>query len=247
MRQVAQITEHVCDSDVTVLIRGESGVGKELVARATHDPSARRQMPFVKVNCAALPADLIESELFGHEKGAFTGAAATRLGKFERAHRGTILLDEIGEMRPALQAKLLQVLQDGQFTRLGSNKTVTADARVLAATNQDLKGILQRCEFREDLYYRLKVVETVVPPLRERREEILPLADFFLAKYADRYKRPVRTLLPGLWRLFQEYNWPGNARELENTIQRFVILQDERLVARELSRHRLEEPRSTPR
>jgi two-component system response regulator AtoC len=246
MPEVAQIIEQVCDSDVTVLIRGESGVGKELVARGIHHRSPRRQMPFVKVNCAALPAELIESELFGHEKGAFTGAAATRIGKFEQAHRGTILLDEIGEMRPALQAKLLGVLQDGEFTRLGSNKTVTADARVLAATNQNLEELIRCGRFREDLYYRLKVIEAVVPPLRERREEILPLADFFMAKYSERYKRPVRMLPPELWRLFQAYEWPGNVRELENTIKRFVILQDEQLVARELSRPRLEKPSGAP-
>ena len=246
MRQIAQIIEQVCDSDVTVLIRGESGVGKELVARAIHERSSRRQMPFVKVNCAALPAELVESELFGHEKGAFTGAAVTRIGKFEQAHRGTILLDEIGELRPALQAKLLQVLQDGEFTRLGSNRTVTTHARVLAATNQDLESLLQRGEFREDLYFRLKVIETVVPPLRERREEILPLADFFMAKYSERYKRPRRMLPPELWRLFQAYGWPGNVRQLENTIKRFVILQDEQLLARELSTSGPQEQNGAP-
>jgi len=235
MRQVAQIIEQVSDSDVTVLIRGESGVGKELVARAIHDRSARRRKPFVKVNCAALPAELLESELFGHEKGAFTGAAVTRIGKFEQAHLGTILLDEIAELRPGLQAKLLQVLQDGAFTKLGSNTTVNIDVRVLAATNQNLEELLQRGEFREDLYYRLKVIETTVPPLRERPDEILPLTDFFMAKYSERYNRRARVLSPEILRLFQTYDWPGNVRELENTIKRLVILQDEQLVARELS------------
>ena len=235
MRQVVQIIEQVSDSDVTVLIRGESGVGKELVARAIHDRSARRRKPFVKVNCAALPAELLESELFGHEKGAFTGAAVTRIGKFEQAHLGTILLDEIAELRPGLQAKLLQVLQDGAFTKLGSNTTVNIDVRVLAATNQNLEELLQRGEFREDLYYRLKVIETTVPPLRERPDEILPLTDFFMAKYSERYNRRARVLSPEILRLFQTYDWPGNVRELENTIKRLVILQDEQLVARELS------------
>src|SRR5439155_26347499 len=162
MQQVALIIEQVADSDVTVLIRGESGVGKELVARGIHQRSTRRTKPFVKVNCAALPAELLESELFGHERGAFTGAATSRIGKFEQAHLGTIFLDEIGEMKPALQAKLLHVLQDAEFTKLGSNKRVNIDVRILAATNQNLEEMLQRGDFREDLYYRLKVIETVV-------------------------------------------------------------------------------------
>ena len=157
------------DSDVTVLIRGESGVGKELVARAIHQRSPRKDRPFVKVNCAALPAELLESELFGHEKGAFTGAATTRIGKFEQADTGTIFLDEIGEMKAALQAKLLHVLQDAQFTKLGSNKPINVDVRVVAATNRDLEAMMLSGEFREDLYYRLKVIEVTVPPLRERR------------------------------------------------------------------------------
>ena len=235
MRQLAQIIEQASGSDVTVLIRGETGVGKELVARGIHQRSARREQPLVKVNCAALPAELLESELFGHEKGAFTGAAVTRIGKFEQAHLGTLLLDEIGGMRPALQAKLLDVLQDAEVTKLGSNKTVHIDVRVLAATNQNLEEMMQRGEFREDLYYRLKVIETTVPPLRERREEILPLTDFFIAKYSGRYSRPARLLSPAVRQLFQAYDWPGNIRQLENMIKRFVILQDEQLVTRELS------------
>jgi two-component system response regulator AtoC len=246
MRQVAQIIEQVRDSDVTVLIRGESGVGKELVARQIHHRSARRQMPFVKVNCAALPAELIESELFGYEKGAFTGAEVTRIGKFEQAHLGTILLDEIGEMTPALQAKLLQVLQDAEITKLGSNHPVRIDVRVLAATNRNLEEMLRREAFREDLYYRLNVIETVVPPLRERRDEILPLTDFFIAKYSAHYRRPTRVLSAEVRLLFEAYDWPGNIRELENMIKRFVILQDEHLVARELSMPRLAMARTAP-
>jgi DNA-binding NtrC family response regulator len=236
MQTIATVIEQVSDSDVTVLIRGESGVGKELVARAIHTRSPRRDRPFVKVNCAALPAELLESELFGHEKGAFTGAATTRIGKFEQADTGTIFLDEIGEMKPALQAKLLHVLQDGQFTKLGSNKPINIDVRVVAATNRDLEAMMAAGEFREDLYYRLKVIEVTVPPLRERRAEILHLTDFFMDRYARRYNRPVRALSPELHQLFLGYDWPGNIRELENMVKRLVILQDEQLVIREIAR-----------
>jgi two-component system response regulator AtoC len=238
MRHVALIIEQVADSDVTVLIRGESGVGKELVARAIHQRSTRKAKPFVKVNCAALPAELLESELFGHEKGAFTGAATTRIGKFEQAHFGTIFLDEIGEMKPPLQAKLLHVLQDAEFTKLGSNKKITVDVRVVAATNRDLEQMMLRGDFREDLYYRLKVIEAAVPPLRERKDEIVSLAEFFMTKYAQRYNRPIRSLSDELRSLFLAYEWPGNVRELENMIKRYVILQDEQLVSRELTRPR---------
>jgi two-component system response regulator AtoC len=236
MKSIASVIEQVSDSDVTVLIRGESGVGKELVARAIHQRSPRRERPFVKVNCAALPAELLESELFGHEKGAFTGAATTRIGKFEQADSGTIFLDEIGEMRSALQAKLLHVLQDGQFTKLGSNRPITVDVRVVAATNRDLEAMLIRGEFREDLYYRLKVIEVTVPPLRERRAEIPHLTHYFMDRYARRYNRPARELSEEVQRLFQNYDWPGNIRELENMVKRLVILQDEELVIREISR-----------
>jgi two-component system response regulator AtoC len=236
MKAIATVIEQVSDSDVTVLIRGESGVGKELVARAIHQRSSRRERPFVKVNCAALPGELLESELFGHEKGAFTGAATTRIGKFEQAHTGTIFLDEIGEMKAPLQAKLLHVLQDAQFTKLGSNKPIDVDVRIVAATNRDLESMMLRGEFREDLYYRLKVIEVTVPPLRERRNEIVHLTEFFIDRYARRYNRPVRQLTEELAQLFQTYDWPGNIRELENMIKRIVILQDESLVVREMSR-----------
>ena len=236
MQTIASVIEQVSDSDVTVLIRGESGVGKELVARAIHQRSSRKDRPFVKVNCAALPAELLESELFGHEKGAFTGAATTRIGKFEQADTGTIFLDEIGEMKAALQAKLLHVLQDAQFTKLGSNKSINVDVRVVAATNRDLETMMINGEFREDLYYRLKVIEVTVPPLRERRSEISHLTGFFIDRYARRYNRPVRQLSDTLAGLFQTYDWPGNIRELENMIKRIVILQDESLVVREMTR-----------
>ncbi len=236
MRTVATLIEQVADSDVTVLIRGDSGVGKELVARAIHQRSPRRHHAVVRVNCAALPTELLESELFGHEKGSFTGAAATRIGKFEQADGGTIFLDEIAEMKPALQAKLLHVLQDGEFSRLGSNKRQTVDVRVLAATNRDLEKMMIAGEFREDLYYRLKVIEIAVPSLRERRDEISHLTDFFLAKYTRKYNRPLPEISDELRQLFHEYEWPGNVRELENLIKRLVILQDEQLVIREIRR-----------
>jgi two-component system, NtrC family, response regulator AtoC len=234
MRRVAHIIDRVADSDVSVLIRGESGVGKELVARAIHQHSTRKAKPFVKVNCAALPAELLESELFGHEQGAFTGAVTMRIGKFEHANFGTIFLDEIGEMKPALQAKLLHVLQDAEFTKLGSNKRIKVDVRVVTATNRDLEGMMMHGEFREDLYYRLKVIEATVPPLRERSNEIPPLTDFFITKYAEQYKRPAPRLSETLRQRFLEYGWPGNVRELENAIKRLVILQDEEMVARQL-------------
>ena len=236
MQTIASVIEQVSDSDVTVLIRGESGVGKELVARAIHQRSSRKDRPFVKVNCAALPAELLESELFGHEKGAFTGAATTRIGKFEQADTGTIFLDEIAEMKAALQAKMLHVLQDAQFTKLGSNKPINVDVRVVAATNRDLEAMMLRGEFREDLYYRLKVIEVTVPPLRERRGEISHLTQFFIDRYARRYNRPVRQLTAELQQEFLTYEWPGNIRELENMIKRIVILQDESLVIREMQR-----------
>ena len=237
MRSIATVIEQVADSDVGVLIRGESGVGKELVSRAIHQRSTRRTRPFVKVNCAALPGELLESELFGHERGAFTGAANTRVGKFEQADTGTLMLDEIAEMKPSLQAKLLHVLQDGEFTKLGSNKRIQVDVRIVAATNRDLEKMMLSGDFREDLYYRLKVIELTVPPLRERPDEIPTLIDFFISRYARKYNRTARPLTDHLRHLFMQYEWPGNIRELENMIKRVVILQDEQLVIREIERN----------
>jgi two-component system response regulator AtoC len=236
MRRITTVIEQVSDSDVTVLIRGESGVGKELVSRAIHQQSTRRHRPFVKVNCAALPADLLESELFGHEKGAFTGAALARIGKFEQADGGTLMLDEIGELTPALQAKLLHVLQDAEFTKLGSNKRVEVDVRVVAATNRDLETMMLGGGFREDLYYRLRVIELTVPALRERRDEIPTLIESFIARYSRKYKRSAPRLSPQLRQLFLQYDWPGNIRELENMIKRLVILQDEQIAFAEIER-----------
>jgi two-component system response regulator AtoC len=238
MRPVLTMIERIADSDVSVLLSGESGVGKEVIARELHRRSNRRTKNFVKVNCAALPADLLESELFGHERGAFTGAQASRIGKFEYANEGTILLDEIGELPASLQAKLLHVLQDHEFTKLGSNRPVSVDVRIIAATNRDLEAMIRGGQFREDLYYRLQVIEIHVPPLRERREEILPLIEFFLMKYSGRYGRSVTRPSQRLREAFLSYTWPGNVRELENVVKRYVILQDENLVLDELERQR---------
>jgi two-component system, NtrC family, response regulator AtoC len=234
MQAVDWMIDKVADNDVTVLIRGESGVGKELVAKAIHQRSPRWERPYVKVNCAALPAELLESELFGHEKGAFTGAVATRLGKFEVADNGTLFLDEVGELSAALQAKLLHVVQDSQFTKLGSNRPVNVNTRLVAATNRPLEEMMVRREFREDLFYRLKVIEITVPPLRDRRSEIPFLCRTFVQRYARQYNRAARDVSPELMAIFQAYDWPGNIRELENMIKRIVILQDEQVVVREL-------------
>jgi len=225
MRAISRVIESIADTDATVLIRGESGVGKDLVARAIHAASARRAGPFVTVNCAAIPSELLESELFGHERGAFTGAHERKPGQFEYANNGTMYLDEIAELRLALQAKLLHVLQDFRFSRVGGHGSIEVDTRVIAATNRDLEQLMARGEFREDLYYRLDVVEIRIPPLRERREEIPLLASLFLSKFNERYGRN-KQLSPETLALFMEHSWPGNVRELENTIRRMVVLTD---------------------
>ena len=236
MREIRSIIDSIADTDTTVLIRGESGVGKDLIARAIHAVSTRHEEPFVKVNCAAIPQGLLESELFGHEKGAFTGAYRRKPGQFEYANKGTIYLDEIGELSLTLQAKLLHVLQDFRFSRIGGHGIVAVDARVIAATNRDLEDAMKRGEFREDLYYRLNVVEIRVPPLRERREEIPMLAKWFLAKFNAQYGRQ-KQLQPETLARLREHPWSGNIRELENVIRRLVVLSDgaqaiEALVAR---------------
>ena len=225
MRAIGTLIENVADTDATVLIRGESGVGKELVARAIHAASSRRGGPFVKVNCAAIPQGLLESEFFGHEKGAFTGAYRRKPGQFECANRGTIYLDELGDLPLALQAKLLHVLQDFRFSRVGGHQLVEVDTRVVAATNRDLEAAMARGEFREDFYYRLNVVEIKVPPLRERREEIPALASRFLARFNSQYGRQ-KQLMPEMLARLMEYPWLGNVRELENVIRRLVVLGD---------------------
>ena len=229
-----------------MLIRGESGVGKELVSRAIHQRSTRRNRPFVKVNCAALPAELLESELFGHERGAFTGAATTRIGKFEQADSGTLMLDEIGEMKPALQAKLLHVLQDAEFTKLGSNKRIQVDVRIVAATNRDLEKMMVSGDFREDLYYRLKVIELTVPrAARAARRD--PDAHRLLRRALLAQVQPAGAAdLRRAAAAVRAYEWPGNIRELENMIKRVVILQDEQLVVREIQRNMQRAARRRP-
>jgi two-component system, NtrC family, response regulator AtoC len=226
MSRIRDIAKHVADTDVPVLILGESGVGKEVLARFIHAHSSRRDRPFVKVNCAALPHDLLESELFGYERGAFTGALNEKPGKFELADKGTLLLDEIGEMTPHLQAKLLHVLQDSEYTRLGGKKVVHVDARVLASTNINLEEAVGNGKFREDLYFRLNVIRLDLPPLRERREDIPVLANYFHVKYRDRYKSTVDELPSQLLDAFLRYEWPGNIRQLENAVKRYLILPD---------------------
>lgn len=237
MVHIRSLILQIADTDATVLIRGESGVGKELVAKAVHRHSRRANQRFVRVNCAALPAELLESELFGYEKGAFTGALREKPGKFELADRGTIFLDEIGEMSPQLQAKLLHVLQNGEFSKLGGKRETKVDVRVVAATNKDIERAIADGTFREDLYYRLYVVKIEVPPLRERREEIPLLCDVFLRKFLAQYRRTEPTEVPErLKKLFMDYHWPGNVRELENMMRRWVILQDERYLVSELTK-----------
>ena len=235
MREVSELIGRVADTDVTVLVRGESGTGKELVARAIHFSSPRRHRTFVKVNCAALPSELLESELFGFERGAFTGAIQHKPGKFEFANHGTMFLDEISEMQPSLQSKLLQVLQDGEFARLGSREDVRVDVRVVAATNRNLEQAVAEGQFREDLFFRLNVVCIALPPLRQRRDEIPALTELFLQQYSDHYNRPSLPLAADTMRLFGEHDWPGNVRELENLVKRMVILGTDEPIRMELA------------
>lgn len=242
MREVREIIEQVADTDITVLVRGESGTGKEVVARALFQLGNRRNRPFVKVNCAALPSELLESELFGFERGAFTGAQKRKLGKFEYANQGTIFLDEISEMAPGLQAKLLQVLQDGEFSRLGGESDVRVDARIIAATNRNLEEAVRSQEFREDLYYRLNVVTIQIPPLRERIDAVPLLVEHFLRMYNDQYKKNLEKLSAETMKLLMEYHWPGNVRELENMIKRMVVLGNEQTVLHELTQPAVQSP-----
>ena len=229
MRAIARTIEDVADTDATILIRGECGVGKDYVARTIHTVSPRRDKPFVKVNCAAIPVGLLESEMFGHERGAFTGAHRRKPGQFEQADGGTIYLDEVAELPLALQAKLLHVVQDLRFTRVGSCSAVDGDTRVVAATNQNLEEAMARGEFRPDLYYRLNVVEITVPPLRERAEEIPALASAFLARFNAQYGRH-KQISPAVMTRLMEHAWPGNVRELENVVRRLVVLEGEQVI-----------------
>jgi len=224
MTQLFETVALVAPSEATVLIIGESGTGKELIANAIHQNSPRKDLPFIKVNCAALPETLLESELFGHEKGAFTGAIARKQGRFQLAHNSSIFLDEIAEMAPATQAKILRVLQEREFEAVGSTQTIKVDTRVIVATNKNLEKEIQEGRFREDLYYRLNVVSVEVPPLRQRREDIPLLADFFLKHYAEKNHRLIKGFTPSATDLLMRYDWPGNVRELENIIERAVIM-----------------------
>ena len=224
MKKVFETVALVAPTEVTVLICGESGTGKELVANAIHLNSPRGERPFIKVNCAALPEPLLESELFGHEKGAFTGAVSRRKGRFQLAHGSSIFLDEIAEMAPATQAKILRVLQERSFEPVGGSETIQVDTRVIAATNRNLEEEIRAGRFREDLFYRLNVVQIEVPPLRDRREDIPLLADFFIKHYAEKNRRHIKGLTPRALDLFMRHEWPGNVRELENVIERAVIM-----------------------
>ncbi|MBU2054733.1 MAG: sigma-54 dependent transcriptional regulator, partial [Proteobacteria bacterium] len=230
MKTLLDTLAMVAPTDATVLIMGESGTGKEVAANAIHHNSPRAGQPFVKVSCAALPETLLESELFGHEKGAFTGAVSRREGRFQLAHRGTIFLDEIGEMSPALQAKLLRVLQEKEFEPLGSDRTAKVDIRVIAATNRDLEKDVREGRFREDLYYRLNVVPIVMPPLRERREDIPLLAEHFLTLCREKNRKAVKGISGKALDALVRYDWPGNIRELENSIERAVIMAREDVI-----------------
>jgi DNA-binding NtrC family response regulator len=224
MQRVVDEARRVARVDSTVLITGESGVGKEAVARFIHDESARSARPFVAINCAAVPEALIESELFGHVRGAFTGATQDRVGLFESANGGTLLLDEVGDLPPAMQVKLLRVLQEREFRRVGENRTRKVDVRVLAATHRDLPGEVAAERFRQDLYYRLRVIEIRIPPLRERRDDILPIARRVLADTASRMKLPVSGFTPAAADLLLRWGWPGNVRELQNVVERALVL-----------------------
>ena len=234
MQAVRELIAKIAGTDVTVLLRGESGVGKEVVARAIHNTSPRANKLLLKINCAAMPGELLESELFGHQKGAFTGAHRDKPGKFEVAHGGTLMLDEIGEMPLSLQAKLLHVLQDGESARVGGDRVIRTDVRVIAATNRDLEAAIRAGQFREDLYYRLNVIEVRVPPLRERREEIPALVGHLMTRFKKEYgstlNLPATTL-----RAFIDYSWPGNVRELENTLKRIVVLGNAEHIPQEIA------------
>jgi transcriptional regulator with GAF, ATPase, and Fis domain len=227
MKRIFDTIEKVATSDSTVMIYGESGTGKELVAKAVHFNSERINFPLVAVNCGAIPEELLESELFGHEKGAFTGALRTRIGRFELANGGTIFLDEIGDMSPALQVKVLRVLQEKQFERIGGVKTLQVDVRIIAATNQDLEKAIEEKRFREDLFYRINVIPIDLPPLRERKVDIPILANHFLSKFNKLKRKGVSRITPEAMEYLLKYSWPGNVRELENLIEMLVVLKEE--------------------
>jgi two-component system response regulator AtoC len=235
MAKIRAIIQEIAKTDVNILIKGESGSGKEVVSRAIHAYSDRSEKPLVKVNCAAIPKNLLESELFGFEKGAFTGAQVNKSGKFELAHNGTIVLNEIGDIDFSIQAKLLQVLQDGVFYRLGGDKEIQVKAGVITTTGNHLEEKVAEGSFREDLYYRINVVNIHLPPLRDRKEQIIPLSRYYLDLYQTKYKRSVGSLSPGLVKALQNYPWPGNIRELENTIKGLVLFNNDETTLKKLS------------
>ncbi|MCD5411574.1 sigma-54 dependent transcriptional regulator [Thermodesulfovibrionales bacterium] len=230
IKRIHGLIKKASNSVSTVLIGGESGTGKELVAKAIHYSSNRTDKPFVAVNCGAIPTELLESELFGHERGAFTGAITSRIGRFELANKGTIFFDEIGEMRPMLQIKLLRVLQERAFERIGGTKTITVDVRVIAATNRNLEDEIKAGRFREDLFYRFNVIPINIPPLRERTEDIPILCSYFIEKHTKRLRRDPISITDEVLRIFTSYRWSGNVRELENTIERLLVLKDDDVV-----------------
>jgi len=240
MNKLNTVIDEIAKTDITILIKGESGTGKALVAQSIHSRSNRRGKPFIKVNCAAIPRGLLESELFGFEKGAFTGAHLRKPGKFELAGGGTILLNEIGEIDISLQAKLLQVLQDGAFSRLGGEGDVLVDTRVITTTKDHLEKSMLEGRFREDLFFRINVMTITIPPLRERKEQIPSFSQFFFDLYKQKYGRDVAPLSSGTMNMFKEYHWPGNIRELENTVKRIVLFSDEEMALQDLS-HKGEE------
>jgi len=242
MKEVSRLIQKVAGSDTSVLLQGESGTGKELFARAIHNLSSRRDKPYVAINCAAIPRELLENELFGSEKGAFTSAVARKMGKFEIADGGTIFLDEIGDMDISLQAKLLRVLQQKCFEHLGGNKSMTVDVRVIAATNMNLDEMIKKKLFREDLYYRLSVFPITIPPLRERSDDIQALAEYFINKYCMEMKKQTKSLSREALGLMEKYHWPGNVRELENTVERAIILAEGRKITPEHLAIRLPSP-----
>ncbi len=238
MESVVRLAEQVAKSQSTVLISGESGTGKEMLAKFLHRMSSRFSKPFVALNCAAIPENLIESEIFGHEKGAFTGAVSQRDGKFRKADKGTLFLDEIGELSTEMQVKLLRVLQERSFEPVGGDGSVDVDVRVLAASNKNLRDLVERGEFREDLFYRLNVIEIEIPPLRERVEDIAALVVFFIARHAERNQKKVHDISPGMLAVLESYQWPGNVRELENVVERAVVLtQTETIEVQHLPAH----------
>lgn len=230
IERIYELIEKVSDSDSTILIQGESGTGKEVVAKTIHHNSPRHDKPFIPLNCGAIPESLLESELFGHEKGAFTGAISSRIGRFEQAHGGTLFLDEISEMPLALQVKLLRVLQEREFERVGGNRSIGVDVRIIAATNQDLEQAVAEKRFRKDLFYRLSVIPINLPPLRERKEDIPLLANHFIKKFNEKKRRNIQGFSPDAQKLLMKYPWPGNVRELENLIEQMITLKQEGVI-----------------